>query len=567
MAPPPSRVRPPRTRSGSGAAAESRAQPSDDFALAQSDRRGRSGSEPRRSREPSPVMISPSRVRPPRTIRGSEPRHRRDSLQTECPRSRGVAATRLRGIATSRPRWRRDTSPRTTRADTIRRPLSSMPTSARRLHGISTLQPRRHRDSWPRNIRVAAAESTRAGTIRRDLSPRPRMLSPALGISTWQPRWRRDPSAEHPAAAPPRPVCGISARRNVRLRLVLEALLDGRHVGDGVVELDGLARRLLDGRRPRLRPPRGRFLRRRRHREEVLGPRADLAPELVSQVLRDLDLVALGQKRVEAVDELAVALEERRDPADDARRVDLLALEALHDLEELVVDLGLVAELRLDLIEVEERVLDLQLAELLLSRIIPRHRPRPARVRRRRRGGAQVRRRRRGGAQVRHGVEAEAARGAGLSFGLAGWATRGPPRLAGVGCYMRGDPGISLRSRRVPDRPLGASLEAPGLPGLSRRGMRPLEALGHRVITFCSTFGPPRIDTLPAPDPCNAGGRDLPPNLLVARAERRKARRKLKGRQDVVWRAALAGRNGRRECATTCTFLASYNFGLPLMRC
>lgn len=94
-------------------------------------------------------------------------------------------------------------------------------------------------------------------------------------------------------------------------------------------------------------------------RQHVLGPRADLAAELVAQLDGHVDLVALGQERVEAVDELAVALEERRHARDDARRVDLLALEALHDLEKLVVDLGLVAELRLDLVQVEERVLDL----------------------------------------------------------------------------------------------------------------------------------------------------------------------------------------------------------------
>ena len=37
-----------------------------------------------------------------------------------------------------------------------------------------------------------------------------------------------------------------------------------------------------------------------------------------------------------------------------------LSFELLHDLEELIIDLGLVAELGLDLVEVEERVLDLR---------------------------------------------------------------------------------------------------------------------------------------------------------------------------------------------------------------
>ena len=70
--------------------------------------------------------------------------------------------------------------------------------------------------------------------------------------------------------------------------------------------------------------------------------------------------ITLGQEGVEPVNQLAVALEERRNSSNDAGRVDLLALEGLHDLEEFIVDLGLVAELGLDLVEVEERVLDLR---------------------------------------------------------------------------------------------------------------------------------------------------------------------------------------------------------------
>ena len=70
-------------------------------------------------------------------------------------------------------------------------------------------------------------------------------------------------------------------------------------------------------------------------------------------------------------DELVIAVEELRDALDHARRVDLLSLEVFHDVEELVVDLGLVAELHLDLVEVQERVLDLELAQhLLQARIV-----------------------------------------------------------------------------------------------------------------------------------------------------------------------------------------------------
>ena len=74
--------------------------------------------------------------------------------------------------------------------------------------------------------------------------------------------------------------------------------------------------------------------------------------------------ITLGQEGVEPVNQLAVALEERRNSANDAGRVDLLGLEGLHDLEKLIVDLGLVPELGLDLVEVEERVLDLCLYQI-----------------------------------------------------------------------------------------------------------------------------------------------------------------------------------------------------------
>ena len=78
----------------------------------------------------------------------------------------------------------------------------------------------------------------------------------------------------------------------------------------------------------------------------------------------DLNLVARGQEGVKPINQLAVALEERADPTYDAGQVDLLALEGLHDLQKLVVDLGLVPKFGLDLVEVEERVLDLCLYKI-----------------------------------------------------------------------------------------------------------------------------------------------------------------------------------------------------------
>ena len=58
-----------------------------------------------------------------------------------------------------------------------------------------------------------------------------------------------------------------------------------------------------------------------------------------------------------------------------------LGLEVFHDVEELVVDLGLVAELNLDLIQIGESILDVQLAVLLLLLLLCRGR---CRCRRRR---------------------------------------------------------------------------------------------------------------------------------------------------------------------------------------
>ena len=73
-----------------------------------------------------------------------------------------------------------------------------------------------------------------------------------------------------------------------------------------------------------------------------------------------LYLVAGREEGVEADDELRMALEQHGDARYDAGRVDRLGLELLHDVEEVVVDLRLVAELVLDLVEVGQGVLHLQ---------------------------------------------------------------------------------------------------------------------------------------------------------------------------------------------------------------
>ena len=91
----------------------------------------------------------------------------------------------------------------------------------------------------------------------------------------------------------------------------------------------------------------------------------------------DVDPVAGGEEGVEALYEGGVAVEEHGDAVDDAGGVDPggmqqgggegrgdlhLALEVLHDVEEVVVHVGLVVELDLDCIEVAERVGDVERA-------------------------------------------------------------------------------------------------------------------------------------------------------------------------------------------------------------
>ena len=206
----------------------------------------------------------------------------------------------------------------------------------------------------------------------------------------------------------------------VRFGLRREALLDGGDVVDGVIELDGLLRiaaaagllllrrrrtgsgthrrrrlhalllhRLCSARRTVSRmagtalrlllssgtcasgsSSRGRLLDRRPQRmarridvrHAGLARAAVHGEDLAGLVARQLNLVPLGQKGVEPQHQPLVALEQAGNSPDDARRVDLLRLERLHDVEELVVDLRPVAELHLDLIQVHEGVLDAQFA-------------------------------------------------------------------------------------------------------------------------------------------------------------------------------------------------------------
>lgn len=78
----------------------------------------------------------------------------------------------------------------------------------------------------------------------------------------------------------------------------------------------------------------------------------------------DLNLVPGWKKSVESHDELWMTSEEAGHSRNDSRGVDALALELLHDVEEVVVHLRLVPELELDLVQVGECVFDLEALEV-----------------------------------------------------------------------------------------------------------------------------------------------------------------------------------------------------------
>jgi len=103
-------------------------------------------------------------------------------------------------------------------------------------------------------------------------------------------------------------------------------------------------------------------------------------------VRREVNLKARREECVETLDEVTMALEEVGDALNDARCVDTVAkkkkkeklstqedeqaasrnrplrLEVFHDVEELIVNFGLVVELDLDLVEVRQGVLDIERA-------------------------------------------------------------------------------------------------------------------------------------------------------------------------------------------------------------
>mmetsp|Transcript_71794 Transcript_71794/g.119457 ORF Transcript_71794/g.119457 Transcript_71794/m.119457 type:complete len:412 (+) Transcript_71794:972-2207(+) len=180
----------------------------------------------------------------------------------------------------------------------------------------------------------------------------------------------------------------------VGLRLFGEARLDFSDVIDGLVKLNGGLLRELGwwwlGRRRRLwlmnrtkrlgvrlwdcAHRRWRYLRhvhswgrlsRRATVARRLGaghPRwiLELDPWLVL-VITELDLVTRWQERVEAEDQLAMAVKELEHTVYDTRGVDALRLELFHNIKELIVDVWLFLKFHLHLVKVCKCIFHLQL--------------------------------------------------------------------------------------------------------------------------------------------------------------------------------------------------------------
>lgn len=67
-------------------------------------------------------------------------------------------------------------------------------------------------------------------------------------------------------------------------------------------------------------------------------------------VCATLDMISWRQKSIEALDKLRVAIEEGRHSINNARRINSVAFEVLHDVQKLIVDIRMILEPYLDLI-------------------------------------------------------------------------------------------------------------------------------------------------------------------------------------------------------------------------
>mmetsp|Transcript_28776 Transcript_28776/g.63366 ORF Transcript_28776/g.63366 Transcript_28776/m.63366 type:complete len:298 (-) Transcript_28776:241-1134(-) len=197
---------------------------------------------------------------------------------------------------------------------------------------------------WRTTTRLRSTGRTERWTPRRSLAARLTGPLPLLLISRWHTPRR---TARRSPLLPTPHVRGHGARRSA----------GGR---------SPLRRRRRRRRTARSRTAHATLPRSKDVRNARLAGTAINGKDLTGLVRRELDLVPLGEERVETEDEIVVPAEQRRNAADNAGGVNLLSLEVLHDIQELVVDARAVAELELHLIEVEEGVLHLELAHLRL---------------------------------------------------------------------------------------------------------------------------------------------------------------------------------------------------------
>mmetsp|Transcript_28777 Transcript_28777/g.63370 ORF Transcript_28777/g.63370 Transcript_28777/m.63370 type:complete len:287 (-) Transcript_28777:202-1062(-) len=193
---------------------------------------------------------------------------------------------------------------------------------------------------WRTTTRLRSTGRTERWTPRRSLAARLTGPLPLLLISRWHTPRR---TARRSPLLPTPHVRGHGARRSA----------GGR---------SPLRRRRRRRRTARSRTAHATLPRSKDVRNARLAGTAINGKDLTGLVRRELDLVPLGEEGVESQNELLVALEQVGYTTDDARGVDLLRFERLHDVEELVVDVRTIAELHLDLIQVHEGVLDAQFA-------------------------------------------------------------------------------------------------------------------------------------------------------------------------------------------------------------
>ena len=77
--------------------------------------------------------------------------------------------------------------------------------------------------------------------------------------------------------------------------------------------------------------------------------------------------ISRWKERIKSLDQLRVAGKQLADPSDHTGSIDGTALEVFHDIQEAVVDIGMVGELNLDLVEIAQSIVQDRLLTLCLA--------------------------------------------------------------------------------------------------------------------------------------------------------------------------------------------------------